>query len=122
MGKEEEKDKDKKEKKDKDKDKKEKKDKDKDKKEKKDKDKGKKEKKDKDEKEMGDQAWKMSISQILDNHIATFDKITKTFKDIDDYILKDAVSREEFITKVNNTISNLSDAQKNIFQSFLNLI
>ena len=111
MGKEDKKDKDK-DKKDKDKDKK---DKDKDKKDK-DKDKKDKEK----SKEKPDQAWKMEISQLLDTNIATFEKITKTFKDIDDYILKSAKSKEEFVEKVNESIEKLPEPQKNIFLAFLN--
>ena len=123
MGKEDKKDKDKKEKDKKDKDKKDKDKKDKDKKDKdkKDKDKKDKDKKDKEKsKEKPDQTWKMDISQLLDTNIATFEKITKTFKDIDDYILKSAKSKEEFMEKVNESIEKLPEAQKNIFIAFLN--
>ena len=115
-GKEKEKDKDKS---DKDKKDKEKKDKDKKDKDKKDKDKSDKDKKDKDKRDKGDESWKMSISQNLDNIIASYDKITKTFRDIDEYILKKAVSKEEFIEKVNKEIADFPDVQKAIFNAFL---
>ena len=62
----------------------------------------------------------MEISQLLDTNIASFEKITKTFKDIDDYILKSSKSKEEFIEKVNESIAKLPEAQKNIFIAFLN--
>ena len=117
MGKE--KDKKDKDKKDKDKSDKDKKDKDKKDKDKSDKDKKDKDKKDKDKKDKGDESWKMSISQNLDNIIASYDKITKTFRDIDEYILKKAVSKEEFIEKVNKEIAELPDVQKAIFNAFL---
>jgi len=122
------KDKDKKDKEDKDKKDKDKKDKedkdkkDKDKKDKEDKDKKDKDKKDKDKKDKGDESWKMNISQNLDNIIASYDKITKTFRDIDEYILKKAVSREDFIEKVNKEIAEFPDVHKAIFNAFLESI
>ena len=122
MGKEKEKEKSK----DKDKEKEKKKEKEKEKEKSKDKEKKEKKKseKEKDKKEKSkdkpDQTWKMEISQHLDTNIATFEKITKTFKDIDDYILKSAKSKEEFVEKVNESIEKLPEAQKNIFLAFLN--
>ena len=108
MGKEKEKDK-----KDKDKDKDKKKDKDKD----KDKDK----KKDKD-KEMPDQEWKIAISKNLDQLISAYGKIVKIFQDIDNYILKDAKTVEEFKEKVQKAISDLPEVSQNVFIAFLDTI
>ncbi|MFW9829091.1 MAG: hypothetical protein ACFFEY_16055 [Candidatus Thorarchaeota archaeon] len=132
MGKEKEKDKDK-EKKDKDKEKKDKEKKDKEKekkdkdKEKKDKDKEKKdkdkEKKDKDkEKYTEDLEWKLSISKDLDNLTHAYEKITNKFRDIDNYILKDAKSKEDFLEKVKKNIEDLPEAYQQIFLTFLNSI
>ena len=131
MGKEKDKDKDKKDKdkdkekkdkdkkdKDKDKDKKDK-DKDKDKKDKdKDKDKKDKDKKDKDKVRV-DQEWKLSISKNLDALTHAYEKITNKFRDIDNYVLKDAKSKEEFIEKVKKYVEDLPDASKQIFLAFL---
>ncbi|MFX0009283.1 MAG: hypothetical protein ACFE9R_03120 [Candidatus Hermodarchaeota archaeon] len=140
MGKEKEKDKDKKdkdkdkdkEKKEKDKDKdKEKKDKDKEKdkdkdKEKKEKDKDKekdKEKKDKEKEKVSvDQEWKLAISKNLDSITHTYEKITNKFRDIDNYILKDAKSKEEFIEKVKKIIEDVPEDSKQIFLNFLQTI
>ncbi|KKN47666.1 hypothetical protein LCGC14_0660550 [marine sediment metagenome] len=132
MGKEKEKDKDKKdkdkdkEKKDKDKKDKDKKDKDKDKekkdKDKKDKDKDK-EKKDKDKKEKDksdkDQEWKLSISKTLDNYTHAYEKITNKFRDIDNYILRDADSIDDFIDKVKKTIEDLPESSQAVFHNFV---
>ncbi|KKM64920.1 hypothetical protein LCGC14_1496520 [marine sediment metagenome] len=128
MGKEKDKDKkDKdKDKKDKDKDKKDKDKKDKD-KDKKDKDKDKKDKdkdkKDKDKKEKDkdskSQEWKLSISKTLDNYTHAYEKITNKFRDIDNYILKDANSKQEFIEKVKKTIEELPEPSQQIFLTFL---
>jgi len=126
MGKEKEKDKKDKDKKDKDKkdkDKdKEKKDKDKKYKDKKDKDKDK-EKKDKDKKDKDkhdkDQEWKLSISKTLDNYTHAYEKITNKFRDIDNYILKDADSKENFIEKVNKTIEDLPESSQAVFHNFV---
>ena len=108
MGKEKDKDKDKKDKdKDKDKDKKDK--------DKKDKDK---EKKDKDKIHV-DQEWKLSISKNLDALTHAYEKITNKFRDIDNYVLKDAKSKEEFIEKVKKYVEDLPDASKQIFIAFL---
>lgn len=131
MGKEKDKDKDKKDK-DKDKEKKEKKekeekekDKDKEHKDKKDKDKKdkdkEKEKKDKD-KIYVDQEWKLSISKNLDALTHAYEKITNKFRDIDNYVLKDAKSKEEFIEKVKKYVEDLPDASKQIFLAFLESI
>ena len=67
-------------------------------KDKKDKDKEK-EKKDKDKIHV-DQEWKLSISKNLDALTHAYEKITNKFRDIDNYVLKDAKSMEEFIEKV----------------------
>ena len=132
MGKEKEKDKDKKDKDNKEKEKEKEKEK-KDKKEKekekdKDKDKKDKEKKDKDkekkekDKITPDQEWKLSISKNLDSIIHAYDKITNKFRDIDNYILKDANSKNEFIEKVKKNIEDLPEASQQIFLTFLNSI
>jgi len=123
MGKEKEKDKDKKDKdkKDKDKDKKEKKEKEKEKdKDKKDKDKDK-DKKDKDKYPV-DQEWKLAVSKNLDAITHTYEKITNKFRDIDNYILKDAKSKEEFIEKVKKQVEELPETSQQIFLSFLQSI
>jgi len=137
MGKEKDKDKDKKDKDKKDKDKekekekkkekekeKEKKDKDKD-KDKKDKDKDKKDKdKDKDKKDKYpvDQEWKLAVSKNLDAITHAYEKITNKFRDIDNYILKDAKSKEEFIEKVKKQVEELPETSQQIFLSFLQSI
>ena len=118
-----EKDKDKK---DKDKDKK---DKDKDKKDKdkdkKDKDKDKKVK-DKDKKDKSDdiltESWKLKVSKNLDNLVIAYEMIMNKFKDIDNYILKDATTRADFIDKVKNNIKDLSEPTQQIFLAFLNVL
>ncbi len=137
MGKEKDKDKDKKDKdkKDKDKDKKDKdkKDKDKDKKDKdkKDKDKDKKDKdkdKDKDKKDKDkskiseSQEWKLLISKQLDNYTHAYEKITNKFRDIDNYILKEANSKKDFIEKVRKTVDELPEPSQQIFLTFLKSI
>ena len=126
MGKEDKKDKDKKDKDKKDKDKKDKDKKDKDKKDKDKKDKEKdKDKKDKDKKDKHDDEtklageWKMNVSKNLDNLIGAYEKIVNIFKDIDNYILKEARSREEFEEKVRKSIKDLPDATQQIFIAFL---
>ena len=116
MEKEKEKDKKDKDKKDKEKDKekeKEKKDKDK-----KDKDKDKKDK----DKYPVDQEWKLAVSKNLDAITHTYEKITNKFRDIDNYILKDAKSKEEFIEKIKKQIEDLPETSKQIFLSFLQSI
>ena len=123
MGKEEKKEKSK-EKEKKSKEEKEKsKDKEKEKKEKskKEKSKDKKEKKEKKE-EMGDESWKLEISQNLDNLIVAYEQIANKFKDIDNYILKNATSREDFIEKVKHSINDMSEASQEVFLAFLNVI
>ena len=113
MGKEEEKEK--KDKKSKEKDK------EKSKEKEKDKEKSKKEKKEKKE-EMGDQSWKLDISQNLDNLIVAYEQIANKFKDIDNYILKGATSREDFIEKVKQSIKDMSEASQEVFIAFLDAI
>ncbi len=113
MGKEKEKDKHKK-----DKDKEKEKDKDK-----KDKDKKEKDKKEKDkdkDKISVDQEWKLSISKDLDSLTHAYEKITNKFRDIDNYILKEAISKEDFMEKVNKYVEDLPDVSKQIFMAFLN--
>ena len=128
MGKEKDKEKDK-DKKDKEKEKKEKKEKEKEKEKEKDKDKEK-DKKDKDKKEKDkdkdkkdkvstDQEWKLSISKDLDSLTHAYEKITNKFRDIDNYILKEAKSKEDFVEKVNKYIEDLPDVSKQIFLTFL---
>ncbi|MHA1916334.1 MAG: hypothetical protein ACW986_07610 [Promethearchaeota archaeon] len=125
MGKDKDKDKDKKDKeKDKEKKDKDKKDKDKD-KDKKDKDKEKdKDKKDKEkdkekEKSSESQEWKLSISKTLDNYTHIYEKIANKFKDIDNYILRDANSRKDFIEKVEENVKDLPEEAQKIFEKFL---
>ncbi len=116
MGKEDKKDKKDKEK-DKEKEKKEKKDKDKEKKEKKDKDK----KKDKEKyKDMPDQEWKIPISKDLDNIVKVYEKIVNLFKDIDNYMLRDAKTLDEFIEKIQKNIEDLPEASQQIFINYIN--
>ncbi len=118
--KEEEKSKDKK-----DKEKKEEKSKDKKDKEKKDKEKEKKvkSKKDKEKKEViTDESWKLDISTNLDNLIVAYQQIANKFKDIDNYILKTATSREDFISKVKQSIKDMSEASQEVFIAFLDAI
>ena len=109
---------------DKDKKDKDKKDKDKKDKEKKEKDKKEKEKKDKKYKdtEMPDQEWKITISKNLDVIIGAYQKIIKIFQDIDNYILKDARNVDEFKEKVQKTVADLPENQKEAFIAFLNTI
>jgi len=114
MGKEKEKDKDKK---DKDKDKKKEEEKEKEKKEKKEKEK----EKDKDKYPV-DQEWKLAVSKNLDAITHTYEKITNKFRDIDNYILKDAKSKEEFIEKVKKQVEELPETSQQIFLSFLQSI
>ncbi len=128
MGKEKEKDKDKKDKDKKDKDKDKEKDKEKE-KEKKDKDKDKEKKdkdKDKDKKDKYkypvDQEWKLEVSKNLDAITHAYEKITNKFRDVDNYILKDAKTKEEFIEKVKKQVEELPEASQQIFLSFLQSI
>ncbi len=113
-------DKDKKEKKDKD-EKKEKKDKDK----KKDKsDKDKKEKKDKKEEKKGklESEWALEVSKQLDNVIIAYQQIVKKFQDIDNYILRDSESKEDFIEKVRKNIQDLPEPSQKVFIAFLDTL
>ena len=129
MGKEKDKDKKDKDKKDKDKDKEKKdkkdKDKDKEKKDKKDKDKKKdkdsKEKKEKKEEKKGklESEWALEVSKHLDNLIVAYEKIVKKFQDLDNYILPEAESKEDFIEKVKKSISDLPEPSQNVFLAFL---
>lgn len=83
---------------------------------------GKEKKKDKESESEGeilDNDWKLKVSKHLDNLIIVYEKIVNTFKDIDNYILKDASTREEFETKVRNTIEDLPESTKEVFTTFL---
>ena len=117
MGKEKEKEKKDKDKKDKEKKDKKDKDKKKDKEEKKEK-KDKKEKKE-EKKEKLESEWALEVSKHLDNLIVAYEKIVKKFQDIDDYILRDSSSKEEFIEKVKKSISDLPESSQNVFLAFL---
>ena len=116
MGKEKEKDKKKDKDKSKDKDKKDK-DKKKSEKEKKEKKEDKKEKKEKLESE-----WALEVSKHLDNLILAYEKIVKKFQDIDNYILPEAASKEEFIEKVKKSINDLPEPSQNVFLTFLDTL
>lgn len=104
---------------------------DKDKKSNKDKksDKKKKEKKEKKSKEKSrekgeviDQSWKLSISRNLDNLIVAYEQIVNKFKDLDNYILKDAISKSDFVEKAKQSIKDMSEASQHIFIAFLDAI
>ena len=98
------------------------KDKDKDKRDK-DKDKKDKDKKDKDkEKYSESQEWKLSVSKHLDNYTHAYEKITNKFRDLDDYILKDSKSKDDFVEKVKKTIEELPEPSQQIFVAFLKSI
>ena len=71
---------------------------------------------------MGDQSWKLDISQNLDNLIVAYEQIANKFKDIDNYILKGATSREDFIEKVKQSIKDMSEASQEVFVAFLDAI
>ncbi|TXT56252.1 MAG: hypothetical protein BAJALOKI2v1_600002 [Promethearchaeota archaeon] len=66
-----------------------------------------------------DNEWKLKVSKHLDNLIIVYEKIVNTFKDIDNYILKDAKTREEFETKVKNSIEDLPESTREVFTTFL---
>ena len=122
MGKEKDKSKKDKEKsKHKDKEKKEKK---KSEKEKKDKEKKKdKESKDKEKKEEKkgrlESEWALEVSKHLDNLIVAYEKIVKKFQDLDNYILPESESKEDFIDRVKKSISDLPEPSQNVFLAFL---
>jgi hypothetical protein len=83
---------------------------------------GKDKKKDKESESEGDfldNDWKLKVSKHLDNLIIVYEKIVNTFKDIDNYILKDASTREEFETKVRKAIEDLPESTKEVFTTFL---
>ena len=71
---------------------------------------------------MPDQEWKITISKNLDSVIGAYQKIVKLFQDIDNYILKDARNIEEFKEKVQKTVTDLPEHQKEVFIGFLNTI
>jgi hypothetical protein len=101
----------------KEKEKKEKKDK-KDKKKKKKKDK-KKDKDKKDKKGKLESEWALEVSKHLDNLILAYEKIVKKFQDIDNYILPEVSSKEEFTEKVKESITDLPEPSQNVFLAFL---
>lgn len=83
---------------------------------------GKDKKKEKEDEDAGnnlDNEWKLKVSKHLDNLIIVYEKIVNTFKDIDNYILKDAKTREEFETKVKNSIEDLPESTREVFTTFL---
>ncbi|MFX1396045.1 MAG: hypothetical protein ACFFAS_03265, partial [Promethearchaeota archaeon] len=101
---------------------KDKKDKDKKDKDKKDKDKKDKDKKDKDKEKKESQLgaeWKINVSKNLDNIIIAYEKIVNIFNDIDNYLLKEVNSKEEFEEKVRGLIKDLPEATQEIFTTFL---
>jgi hypothetical protein len=54
--------------------------------------------------------------------IGAYEKIVNIFKDIDNYILREAKSREEFEEKVIKNIKDLPDATQQIFIAFLDAL
>ena len=64
----------------------------------------------------------LSISKNLDTLTHAYEKITNKFRDIDNYVLKDAKSKEEFIEKVKKYVEDLPDASKQVFLAFLESI
>ena len=69
-----------------------------------------------------DQEWKLAVSKNLDVITRTYEKITNKFRDIDNYILKDAKSKEEFIEKIKKQVEDLPETSQQIFLSFLQSI
>lgn len=110
-----------KEKKKSEKEKKEKKKFEKEKKDKKKSEKEKKDKKDKKEEKKGklESEWALEVSIHLDNLIVAYEKIVKKFQDLDNYILPDSSSKEDFIEKVKKSISDLPEPSQNVFLTFL---
>ena len=99
--------------------------KDKEKKEKSEK-KEKKEKSDKKDKEKKEEKkekleseWALEVSKQLDNIIVAYEKVVKKFQDLDNYILPDSSSKEDFIEKVKKSISDLPEPSQNVFLGFL---
>ena len=78
--------------------------------------------KDKKDKYPVDQEWKLAVSKNLDAITHAYEKITNKFRDIDNYILKDAKSKEEFIEKVKKQVEELPETSQQIFLSFLQSI
>ena len=70
----------------------------------------------------GNQEWKLVVSTNLDALTHTYEKITNKFRDIDNYILKDAKSKDEFIEKVKKQVEELPETSQQIFLSFLQSI
>ncbi|MFW9950824.1 MAG: hypothetical protein ACFFKA_11960 [Candidatus Thorarchaeota archaeon] len=64
----------------------------------------------------------MSISKNLDSITHKYENIANKFRDIDNYILKGAKSKEEFIEKVKKTIEDLPEDSQQIFLSFMQSI
>ena len=64
----------------------------------------------------------MNVSKNLDNLIGAYEKIVNVFKDIDNYILKEASSREGFEEKVRKSIKDLPEATQQIFIAFLDTL
>ena len=51
-----------------------------------------------------------------------YEKITNKLRDVDNYILKDAKSKEDFIEKVKKQVEDLPETSQQIFLSFLQSI
>jgi len=83
------------------------------------KDKDKKHKKEDKEKVKLESEWALEVSKQLDNIILAYQQIVKKFQDIDNYILRDSASKEDFIEKVRENIEDLPEASKNVFIAFL---
>ena len=66
--------------------------------------------------------WALEVSKHLDNLILAYEKIVKKFQDIDNYILPEAASKEEFIEKVKKSISDLPEPSQNVFLTFLDAL
>ena len=55
----------------------------------------------------------------MDNYTHAYEKITNKFRDIDNYILKGADSKDDFINKVKKTIEDLPESSQIVFQNFI---
>ena len=66
--------------------------------------------------------WKQFVSTTLDNYIQKYETILHTFQNFKQFLLKKASSKEDFINIAKNDISDLPEAAKKVFQSFLDTI
>jgi len=80
-----------------------------------------KEKKEKKEEKKGrlESEWALEVSKHLDNLIIAYEKIVKKFQDLDNYILPESESKEDFIERVKKSISDLPEPSQNVFLTFL---